>query len=283
VTFAPAPYGCVTSIGTGNQTFACDGLDYSVSVPPQCLQSSCGAILDIHGLTMSAEMQDRNTNMRALGAQHGFVVIQPSANPAPPASSWKTGEDDQRILSFLADVRTAYRVDAGRIHVTGFSQGGLMTWRFICKHADLFASAAPGASCNYPTQEACLFGGSAAPSRPIPVLYMHGKDDGIYQYLAAEAQRDAVVAFWQMQESATLSSDQHHAWTRYTAAGGAWFEFVRHDYNAKSSLLKGHCYPGSTDPGDAPGQLFSFRCDDEAAFTWGEIVVQFFVAHPMPP
>ncbi|GIS33212.1 MAG: hypothetical protein Ct9H90mP4_11260 [Gammaproteobacteria bacterium] len=30
-----------------------------------------------------------------------------------------------------------------RIHITGFSQGGYMSWRFICKYSDVLASAGP--------------------------------------------------------------------------------------------------------------------------------------------
>jgi len=31
---------------------------------------------------------------------------------------------------------------------------------------------------------------------------------------------------------------------------------------------------------DATGQLYSFACDSPNAFAWGEVVVDFFVAHP---
>ena len=279
---SPAPVGCVTSVEAGDHSFACNGLTHDVSVPQQCLQGPCGLILDIHGLTMDGLMEDRNTNLRALGSQHGYVVVQPNANPAPPASSWVTDVDDAKILAFLDDVQAAWHIDPGRVHVTGFSQGGLMTWRFVCKNADRFASAAPGAACNHQDEEACPFAGPATPSRRIPLLYMHGRFDVFFDFPEAEAQRDLVVATWGLHETATLSSDAHHAWTRYADAAGTVFEFVWHDYlAAPSTVLQGHCYPGSTDPGDAPGQIFSYRCEDAAAFTWGEIVMQFFLDHPM--
>jgi len=272
----------VTAVGAGEHDFPCGGLVHHVSVPPQCAESPCGLIVDIHGLTMNAMMQDRNTNLRALGAKHGFVVVQPSANPAPPASSWKTGEDDQKVLAFLDDAIAAWHVDLRRVHATGFSQGGLMTWRFACKHADRFASFAVGASCNYPTQEACPFSGAAKPSRLVPILYMHGKDDVIYLWQAAEAMRDAVIAAWGLSDAGVVSSDGRHERRRWTSPQGGVFEFVWHDYRADSNVLQGHCYPGSTDPGGAPGQLFSFRCDEDTAFAWGEIAMGFFLDHPMP-
>jgi hypothetical protein len=39
---------------------------------------------------------------------------------------------------------------------------------------------------------------------------------------------------------------------------------------------------GSTDPGGLTGQLFSFKCEQPASFTWGDEVMKFFVAHPKP-
>jgi polyhydroxybutyrate depolymerase len=278
---APAPEGCVTSVATGHQRFPCQGLVHDVNVPEQCVSEPCGLVVDIHGLTMSANLQEENTHLRTIGARHGYIVVQPNANPAPPMSSWKTGEDDARILAFLDDVQAAWHVDPRRIHVTGFSQGGLMTWRFLCRHADRFASAAPGASCNYPTQVACTFTGSDMPSRRIPILYMHGKDDILYFYESAKAQRDLVIRSWDLEFDTTVSSDGNHSLDRYVGKDGAVFEFLWHNYRAASDALRGHCYPGGSDKGDDPGQLFSYSCKGTNAFAWGKQVMRFFQEHPM--
>ena len=77
---------------------------YDVAIPPQCVtDGACGLIVDVHGLTMSGNMEDANTNMRALGAQYGYVVIQPNANPAPPSSMFVTPGDDDKIYAFLRE------------------------------------------------------------------------------------------------------------------------------------------------------------------------------------
>lgn len=279
----PVAAGCVTHPAAGVQRIPCNGLVHDVLVPKACLTRPCGVVLDIHGLTMDAAMQDRNTGMRALGRQHGYIVVQPNANPAPPASSWKTGEDDAKVLAFLSDLEAAFHPDPARIHATGFSQGGLMTWRFLCNHPERFASLAIGSACSYPTQVACSFSGDEVPPGRIPLLYMHGEKDVIYLFAAAEAQRDAVARGWSLREDATLSQDAGHRWTRWIGDGGEVFEFVQHAYKAKSEVLRGHCYPGSTDPGGLDGQLFSFACEDASAFAWGRIAMDFFLAHPRRP
>ncbi len=266
--------GCIDDTSPGQHTFMCDGFKYDVSVPPTCA-SGCGLILDVHGATMDATMEDANTNMRALGAQHRFVVVQPNANPGPPTSSWNPVTDDAKVFAFLQAALTAWTIDPKRVHMTGFSQGGMMTFRFLCKHADLFASMAPAAG------DGCTFAPGDTPSREVPVLYMHGTTDNLVNFLSmAIPQRNEVVGGWQMNAGQIVASDANYSRTRYTSGAGTVFEFIAHNYFAKSAILGGHCYPGSTDPGTAKGQLFAFACIGPSAFNWGDEVMNFFLAHP---
>lgn len=278
----PEAVGCVTSVVSGKHVFPCDGLDFDVSVPEACLQAACGLVVDVHGLTCDAKQQDNNTRMRELGKQYGYIVVQPNANPPPPLSSWNQGSDNDRILAFMQQVVSAWHVDPDRVHFTGFSQGGFMTWRFVCDHSDLIASAAPAAGCSdYFGTKGCTFTGDEIPAVEIPILYMHGTKDGLNAYLCAEKQQEAIIAGWDMEEVEVVSSDADHTWTRYTNVHGTVFEFVSHDYAASSDILDGHCFPGSTDfEGGEPGQLFGYACLGENAFTWGEIAIQFFIDHP---
>jgi hypothetical protein len=108
---------------------------------------------------------------------------------------------------------------------------------------------------------------------------MHGTDDGLVSYACAEPLRDAVIAAFGLGRQSVVAEGDGYQWTRYE--GDTTFEFIRHDYAAPdNALLRGHCFPGSTDPGTAPGQLFTFRCDGDNAFHWGEAVIDFFAAHP---
>ena len=67
-------------------------------------------------------------------------------------------ESAKLVEEHLARER-ARGVPSERILLGGFSQGGAMTWRFICAHADLLASAAPAA------EAACPFTAADSPSR----------------------------------------------------------------------------------------------------------------------
>jgi poly(3-hydroxybutyrate) depolymerase len=269
------PMGCITEIAAGTKVFTCEGLKYDVTVPDACTKAGCGLVLDVHGATMSGKMEDNNTNMRALGAKYGYVIVQPNATPAPPSSSWSPATDDPKVFAFLESAIATYGIDKNRVHMTGFSQGGMMTSRFLCKHADVFASVAPAAGTG------CTFKGSDTPSREVPVLYIHGETDALVSFSQGTAQRDAAVSAWKLGAETTVSSDANYKWTRRTSAAGTVFEFISHKYEASSFVLKGHCYPGSKDlKGGEPGQLFGFGCEGTNAFIWGEEVMKFFRDHP---
>ena len=277
---APKPDGCIKNTAAGQRAYKCDGLTFDVAVPKLCLTKACGVVLDVHGLSMNGKMQDNNTAMRALGNKHGYLVVQPNANGAPPLSSWSAA-DDAKVHAFIKRVISVWHADNKRIHFTGFSQGGAMSWRFLCKHGDLLASVAPAAACTVTNPEGGCLGLGKKPKHQIPVMFMHGTKDVLVNFTCAQQVRDALVAAWQLKQSKVVSQDSSHKWVRFAGPQGAVFEFVSHDYAAKSLLLGGHCYPGSKDlSGGEPGQLFGFGCTGTSAFTWGEIAIKFFMAHP---
>ena len=276
----PVADDCIKDVSAkADHVFDCSGLKWNVSVPAACLTKACGLIFDVHGFSMSGKMEDANTKLVALGAQHGYIVVNPNADPAPPLSSWAAAEDDTKVFDFMQRTRAAFHVDEKRIHFTGFSQGGDMTWRFICDHSDVIASAAP-AAFGQSAQENCYAKGKA-PKREMPMLYMHGTKDALVAFSTAQTSRDAVIKVLGMNKGTPVSQDAMHVWDRYTNAKGTVFEMLQHDYTG-AALIGGHCYPGSTDPSGQPGQVFSFKCDQSSPFKWGEAVMQFFIAHPMP-
>jgi polyhydroxybutyrate depolymerase len=285
---------CLPNPGAGHRRYACNGLEFDVEVPVACAEGGCGIILDVHGLTMSAAMQDANDELRTRGGAAGFVVVQPNANPAPPQASW--GEaDEPKVFDFLTRAIAVYAIDPRRVHMTGFSQGGFMTWRFLCGHADVFASVAPAAAAsNCPVvgnpvgPAACSFSGAEVPSRKVPILYMHGRADHNYiPFSCAQPQVDAIVGAWGLTPNGVVDSSSSFTRTRWSDASGIVLEFLAHDYSSSAQVpfisateLQGHCFPGSTDPGTQPGQLFPFACQQPASFVWGAEVVAFFIAHP---
>jgi dienelactone hydrolase len=270
-----APKGCIDDVTLGHHVYTCHDLAMDVEIPARCNEpGSCGLVVDAHGLTMNAEMEDANTNLRALGAKFGYIVLQPNAKDAPSILSWDGERDDPILHDVIVDAIKALAVDPKRVHFTGFSDGGEASFRFLCKHAELFASVAPAAGGG------CAFEDGDTPSREIPVLYMHGTNDRLVSFeREAVAQRDALVAAWNMGEGELVEQGDGFTRTGWTNAKGTVFELLQHDYSADAFFLGGHCFPGSSDPGSADGQHFSLACLPPTGFSWGEEVMKFFVAH----
>ena len=268
--------GCVGTVVAGERDVDCDGITYHLTVPDACVAGGCGLVLDVHGATMSATMEDANTGMRALGKKHGYVVVQPNANPKPPLASWTPGTDDLKVHAFLLEALAAHQTDPKRVHMMGFSQGGMMTFRFLCAYSELFASMAPGAGTG------CSFT-PGMPKVEVPIFYLHGTKDVLVSFSAAGVpQIDAAVSAWNMSGPTVLSMDATSSRRRWTSPKGTVVEFFQHDYDTGNPALGGHCYPGSGDPGTASGQLFSFACKPPNAIVWGDEAMKFFLAHPKP-
>jgi poly(3-hydroxybutyrate) depolymerase len=269
----PAPDDCITSVEPGHQQLTCEGLTFELTVPEVCLERACGLIVDVHGFGMNGALMEAHSKLSVLAEQPGYIVVQPSAPGMLLTSSWNPSHDAQ-VFAIMQRVMSVWHVDPKRIHFDGYSQGGWMTWRFVCAHSDLLASAAPIAAGA--GGQSCDFAG-AGPEREIPIFYTHGTTDGLVNFSGATTQRDALIAAWGMQEKEVVTSGGDHRWTRYQNANGTVFEFAQHDWECGFSLgataLRGHCFPGS-------GEFLG--CGATNAWNWGQAVLDFFIRHPKP-
>ncbi len=132
----PMPAGCITDVSAGDHTFTCGGLVVDARIPPACEAPGCGLILELHG--------DTGTGTGPLWQGTG------------PGSTWHAS-NDATLVDMTNQFASVFRVDMNKIHVTGFSRGGFVTWRLLCDHSDLFASAAPGGAGD----------GTSSASRPV--------------------------------------------------------------------------------------------------------------------
>lgn len=184
-----------------------------------------------------------------LGSGTLVAVAASAEQPNAPAGLWNNVTHGPLVLGVIENVIAAYRIDSRRVHMTGFSQGGYMTWRFLCAHTELFASMAPAAAAGAAAispEVGCTFTGADVPSAEIDTLYMHGHSDALVNFANATTLRAAVVAHYAMDAGTVVDSSAKFTRTRHTAPGGHVFEFLEHDYVASNLLIVGHCYPGTT-------------------------------------
>ena len=279
----PAAAGCITDVSPGDHTFTCGGLQTDVRIPAACEAPGCGLILELHGDTGNGLLMDGHTNLRALGEQHGYIVVAPSGPPWPggPGSTWHQ-TNDATLVDITTQFRDVFRVDANKIHVTGFSRGSFVTWRLLCDHADLFASAAPGGGGDGTDfGEVTCFSNNRKPSREIPIIFLMGQKDASVGYDSMVQIRDAAIASYGLGNSSTLDSDttyHHDSWS-----GSSVIETFDHAYTTVSdgpfASAMGHCIAGSNS--DPYAAQYAIPCKLPNSFVWGAEVMKFFLAHPM--
>ena len=109
------------------------------------------------------------------------LVVYPSAKPNWNSGfgndlNWPTPDiNDIGFISSLIDtLSNRYNVDLNRIYAAGFSNGGFMAYNLACQLSDRITAVASVAGV-MSTETAV----NCNPSRPIPVLHIHGTDDTI--------------------------------------------------------------------------------------------------------
>ena len=270
------PAACPIPTTAGHHDFDCDEIHYDLEIPKTCPEGGCGLIVDIHGLSMSGDQEEKNTEMRVRGPAAGYIVLQPTApGIVGLVPSWDQDKHAPRVFDVLSATAEALGADLKRIHSMGFSQGGGMTWRLICEHAGFFASGAPLGAL-----EGCAFmAGVQSPGEEIDMLVVHGRNDAVVNFSVAESQRDKALKGWPFGAGTVVSNAEGLEVTKYETPTGTVMETWWHDYESTNGLLKGHCVPGSQ---EFSGSLLNYACEQAGTFVYAVAALEFFQAHPRP-
>jgi hypothetical protein len=102
------------------------------------------------------------------GKAYEFIVI------SPQFAYWPNGGDVSSVIQYA---EAHYRVDTGRIYLTGLSMGGDVTWEFASypQWAGLVAAIVPISS-----DSISLGGAEAMAAENLPIFATHNKDDPLY-------------------------------------------------------------------------------------------------------
>lgn len=242
-------------------------------------------LIGYHGGAGNARGYIEHAQLFAKGEQAGFIVVCPEGTPWRGIARyrlWNSGPeyaigsgnaDDIALTRLLIDkVSAIYPINPKRVYATGFSNGGQMAYRVALELADRIAAIAP------------MSGGRLAeggrPSRPVPILHVHGTADGFYPLTGgrgsyslgptAHVPIDKVILEWCKFNGAQL--------TPQTRSHDGW-EMQIHDGPAPVILVVvddlGHQVAGGRDD-RLPRQTLIDRPDAVA------MALQFFNDHPIP-
>ena len=266
---APVPDDCLTDVRPGAYELRCEGLDFNLNVPEPCTEYACGLIVDVHGFGMTAGLQEIHSELAIKGGDAGYIVLQPTAPSSDRGNSWSgQGDNDGQVEALMRRTINAFHVEENRVHMTGYSQGGFMTWRFLCDRSELFGSVAPMAAGTGCLEE-------SFPENPVDILYGHGTTDGLVPFASSVPVREWIQQGYATDEGIPVAGGEDYEWTRFTGSDGTVFEFLQWDWEVNFALngraLGAHCFPGS--------DLF-LGCGADNAVIWGDAVVDFFLNHP---
>jgi polyhydroxybutyrate depolymerase len=261
VAAALALAACATPAETIERTLRVGARErsYEIDLPPQRQSARAFPVVIVfHGGGGSADSVRRQSRMSAKGAAEGFIVVYPqgSGGIAGKLKTWNAGtccgqamqhgiDEIAFVAALLDDLQATVAVDRARIYATGISNGGMMAYEVACALADRIAAIAVVAG-EMTALDRCQ------PSRPVPVLVIHGSADrnlpvdggiGAKAFAVHEVRSLAsAVDFWRRHDGCSESGrsevDGGVRRTRHSScSGGSEVEVITIDGG-------GHSWPG---------------------------------------
>ncbi len=276
-------------------------------------------VLVFHGGGGNAEGTKGHVGMDAAADAHGFLAVYPEGvgkrrfgktfgtwnGGYGCGSAMEQGVDDVAFVGQLLDELAArWPVDARRIYATGISNGGVMSLALACGLADRIAAVAPIGSPGAPPD--------CAPTRPVPVLVIHGTEDTCAPYEGGETCGGCWSRFFEESLGIALDAGDIHGCTGARDQLEAWrvldgcpdeparpfpgtddAECVRHDgceTGATAALCTihggGHTWPGA-EPACNPKRrlcrtMLEILGPTSEATDANELMWAFFEEHPLP-
>jgi polyhydroxybutyrate depolymerase len=153
---------------------------------PETAAELLPAVIVLHGLGGTAEEMARMAEWPVAARDRGFLAVFPEG----VETSWNAGGccgvaaeegvDDVALLDALVDQLVSEEgVDPDRVYLTGYSNGGMMTFSYSCRRADRLAGAASVAGTDF--DEECQ------PAGAIPFLQVSGEDDPVVPVLGGDS------------------------------------------------------------------------------------------------
>ena len=150
--------------------------------------ASLPLIVSLHGFTGNGTEHENYFNLRSQVDDRQFLLAVPNGTRNGDGDRFwnatdfccgfgqQSPDDSGYLRGLIETIISDYPVDIESIHVTGHSNGGFMSYRMACDHADLVSSIASLAGATYYQESNCT------PSEPVHVLQIHGTNDSVIGY-----------------------------------------------------------------------------------------------------
>jgi polyhydroxybutyrate depolymerase len=263
------------AMSTGDYEVVSGGLTrtYRLHVPEKYSSAKAYPLIVVyHGRGKTGAQTEAFSDLSKLDA---IVAYPNGVIGAEDKQAWQgapysaEGVDDVKFTADLLDtLEGSLCVDTNAVYATGKSNGAGFTAILACDMADRIAAIAPVAGAFYQQGKRC------APSRPVPVLDIHGTGDTTIPY-GGDGQRDLPsVQTWVRDWSVR---DHCDADPRVSQLGDDVLKFTYKGCDADVVHVAvtdgGHTWPGS-DASSGPGYVTQ-------TFEAHELIGAFFAAHKL--
>jgi polyhydroxybutyrate depolymerase len=166
------------------------GRPYSLTIPAGTDASAAlPLVVFLHGYTGNAVFDDLQlAKLHDQVDARKFIYAQPNGTPnsrgerywnaadgcCAPAGS--TVDDVGFLRAVIEDVRSQHPIDASRILLFGYSNGGFMSLRMVCEASDVVTAVVVIAGSTWSDPARCGSG------RPVSLLHVHGTADPTIHY-----------------------------------------------------------------------------------------------------
>jgi len=155
-----------------------------VHVPASYEASSPSPLLIVlHGYGSTGSDHDAYFHLGDAAERRGVITAYPDGTTDSTGSQFwnatdaccnfdgRSVDDSKYLLGVVAAIKAHVAVDPKRIYVMGHSNGGFMSYRTACDHADVFAALISLAAATFAHARDCK------PTAPVSVLEIHGTAD----------------------------------------------------------------------------------------------------------
>lgn len=255
---------------TINGSFDHDGITrtYSYYVPASYTPGNeVPLVIGLHGTGSSGSEFAQYRDFRPIADTANFIMVHPDGSTLFGLKFWNYGNilgstvDDVGFIEALIDtVSVQYSIDPQRVYVTGMSNGSFMSYYLACQSDRFAAIGCVTGSMSTNMYNACT------PDHPVPVLHIHGTDDGTNPYEGNTTMTgiEDAVRFWvdqnecdttpQVTAIPDINSSDGATATRYLYSGGINGHTVEH-FKITGG---GHSWPGSPWPGSSEVTCMDF-------------------------
>ncbi len=125
----------------------------------------------VHGANGGGAAFERETKGDVVADKEKFIAAYPSASGNGETGTWDDMYGTGNFPFFLAIIDTVdarYHIDRNRVYMTGFSQGGMISFAAGCSYSNVFAAVAPVSGHS---------GTTCTLKRPVSVFMTFGTKD----------------------------------------------------------------------------------------------------------